>query len=141
MRMSMAGKIYTIVVILLVVAAIILGLGIYSIREITSSMEAVIRQANRVSNMDNVDKIALQRRITTDAIINSVDEAEMKRMIDTDMDRLEVLMDQELKDYVANFDVPPRSRPNRIRKKYAEFLERVRRHHRRSGRTVIPEHK
>ena len=108
----MAKKIYSIVVLLLVVALIILGIGVYSISEITTNMAALIRQSRRVNFIDEVDKLVLERRIATDAVITSVDEDEMQRMIDGAMTQIEDRMDEALAQYAANFDSPPPLQPS-----------------------------
>jgi len=105
--MTMSRKIYAIMSLLLGVAVIILGVGIYGIRNVTSTMHTFTRQAKRVSNLDNIDKLTLERRVAVSAIIQSVDETEMKKLIDNDMNTSEQAMDAQLKNYVANFDSPP----------------------------------
>ena len=103
----MAGKIYAIVLLMLVVAALILGVGLYSINELTSTTDSLIRQAKRTSNMNMVDKIALERRVLTTGIIDNVVEAEMRTMIDKDMKASEDTMAAELASYESNFSTPP----------------------------------
>lgn len=107
MRLSMAKRIYLIVAILLVVAAVILIIGLYSVGRLTNSMNDLIRQSKRITNMDNVDKVALNRRIVTVDILGTTDEEEMRKLIDTNMKNLERQMEEQLQSYASNFDEPP----------------------------------
>ncbi len=107
MRLSMAKKIYAIVVLLLVVAFVILGLGVYGMLNMSGVMSAVIRQANRLTNVSTVERIALQRRIAVVAVMNSAHEDAMRALIDNDVKKTEDDMEAELKAYVSNFDSPP----------------------------------
>lgn len=61
MRMSMARKIIAIVVVLVVVAILILMAGLYSVTSLTGTMDSIMRQANRINDMNQIFKIVLQR--------------------------------------------------------------------------------
>ncbi|MCD8350799.1 MAG: methyl-accepting chemotaxis protein, partial [Planctomycetaceae bacterium] len=114
MRMSMSRKIFTIIFLLLIVALIILGIGIYSIRRLSSDMADIGMTARRNGNLNVMDKVVLGRRIAASSIIQSVDEAEMRRMIDTDLRALEKEMDDLLVAFQGNMSVPPTARQTEI---------------------------
>ncbi len=121
MRMSMAKKLYAIVALLLIVAIIILGIGIYSMTSMTNTMHNVIRQANRLTNVGNVESIALRRRIAVVDVINSGVEANMKALMDGDVKATETNMEAELQAYRANFDSPPSSTQLEYEKTLRQF--------------------
>ena len=106
MRISMAGKIYTIVALLLIVAVAILGIGIYSIHSMSTTIHNLILQAKRVTDLDNVDKIALERRIATQVILNHTDEDVMNTVMNGDMRQLERQMESRLQNYLLHADTP-----------------------------------
>ena len=107
MRMSLAGKLYSVVALTIVVAIAIMCLGLYSINKLTASMEDTSLQSFRTLNMYGIQLIALNRRVATEAIVATTDEAEMKRLMDGDMDNLESQMTAELASYQSNFNTPP----------------------------------
>ncbi len=61
--MSMSKKIYSIVVLLIVIAIIITGVGIYSINRLSSSMDVMTRLASRAINYNGLSSLQLRRRI------------------------------------------------------------------------------
>lgn len=121
MRLSMRGKIFGIIILLLVVAVIILGIGIYGIQSLNSEMEGIGFFARRNINLNIMDKIALERRIATDAIIASLDEVEMKNMIDKDLADTDRRMNDELRSFENNFSNPPSARQREILNTVREY--------------------
>ena len=59
----MSKKIYGIVALLIIIAAIITGLGMYSIDRLGDSLESLSRLANRSINYNKLSEIQLRRRI------------------------------------------------------------------------------
>ncbi len=106
MRMSMAKKIFGIIILLIVVAGIILGIGLYSINTITDSMGRVIRQANRTNAMNAVNITALTRRSAMDAIIRVTDPKAMADLA-KQVQATEAEMENQLAFYKANWSTPP----------------------------------
>ena len=106
-NISISKKIYVIVGMLLIIAMIILSVGVYGTNNLSSTMQDLVRQARRVIIVGDAESIALQRRITTESAIKTVEEDEIKKLIDNDMLALEVQMEAVLKTYVENFDSPP----------------------------------
>ncbi|MCC8164722.1 MAG: methyl-accepting chemotaxis protein [Planctomycetes bacterium] len=106
MRMSMAKKIYSIVFILLVVAVAILGLGIYSVSTLNSTMASLGRQSQRAVSLNLIDKHTLERRIVTTQIIESVDENQMKAWMDKDLKAVETSMAAAIQEFADNFEQP-----------------------------------
>ncbi len=126
MRMSMSRKIFSIVLLLLVVAVVILGIGIFSIRRLSSDMANIGTTSKRNGNLNVMDKILLSRRIATTTIIQSIDEAEMRKLIDTEFRGLEKQMDDLLLAFQQNMSVPPTARQteiyNTVRKEWDAYV-------------------
>ncbi len=106
MRMSMAKKIYSIIIVMLVVAVIIVAVGLYSINQLHGSMVTLSDQASRLISLRSIDRIALERRILASDIIQSVDEKQMQSWIDNEMKGFETAMEQEIQNYQAHFPQP-----------------------------------
>ncbi len=105
--MSMAGKIYSIVALLILVAAIIAGVGIYGLREINTSTEQLGRLANRSVNLSVFENQALLREVGTLRMIINTDPAILaglreKYLVASDRD-----MRAEIEDYQHNFPENP----------------------------------
>ncbi|MCD8141336.1 MAG: MCP four helix bundle domain-containing protein, partial [Planctomycetaceae bacterium] len=122
----MSRKIFAIIFLLLVVAIIILGIGIYSIRRLSADMAEIGATSKRNGNLNVMDKVVLNRRIATTSIIQSVDEAEMRRMMDTDFRAIEKEMDDLLATFQSNMSVPPTPRQqeifNDVRKEWDAYV-------------------
>ncbi len=107
MRMSMARKIYSIILVMLIVAVVIVGIGLYSINELTESTAALGRQAKRAVNLNVMDRLVLERRTATTDIIQSVDESVMSNLIQNEMKRIADAMEAEIQSFHNNFPQPP----------------------------------
>ncbi len=105
--MSMSKKIFMIVILLVIVACAILGLGIYSVREITTTMNTLIRESTRIIKLDDAEMHSLNRRIAASSLLEQVDENEIRKIIDNDLRNLEHEMEQTFTEYAATFDDPP----------------------------------
>ncbi len=111
MRMSMSRKIFGIILMLIVVALIIMGVGMYSINAITEDALALGRQGKRAVNISRVEAYLLQRQLYMEEIIASSDEAFMRRMIDEPMKQVEADIIAESEDYRRNWP----SNPDQVR--------------------------
>ncbi len=105
--MSMSKKIYSIVLLLIVVALIILGVGLYSIQDLSEQALALGRQGKRAVNISSVDRFLLQRQVLTNQIINETDEAVMKRIIDGPFKQVDLDIVAEAEDYQKNWPSDP----------------------------------
>lgn len=105
--MSMKNKIFSVVLLLLVVSATILFLSIYSIRELNDSMGTLGSIALRNNELNNMDKAVLNRRITVDAILSNENEDTIRKLIDEDFKQSENAMDTAISRYESFCDVPP----------------------------------
>ncbi len=108
--MSMAKKIYMIIVLLIVVALFIMGLGLWSISQISSEAMALGRQGKRAVNISAVDRYLLQRQVLMNEIVASTDEAEMKKTIEGPFKQVELDIVKESEEYQANFPSNPAER-------------------------------
>ncbi len=106
MRMSMAKKIYLIIGLMAVLAAAIAGLGLYGANQMSSAMATIGQQANRTISLNVMDRLTLERWMDTTGVIQSLDEGEMRKMLDTDMKSLEAAMTREIDNYFDNFPKP-----------------------------------
>ncbi|MCD8349397.1 MAG: methyl-accepting chemotaxis protein [Planctomycetaceae bacterium] len=126
MRMSMAKKIYLIIGFMVVMAAAIGILGLYSANQMADQMSALGQQANRTVSLNVIDRITQERRAITSSVIESVDENRMRALMDKDMKNLEALMNREIAWYYENFPKPvtPAREANvaEIRKMWAEYV-------------------
>ncbi len=124
--MSMSGKIYSIIISLLVIAAIITGVSIYGITRINEETDRLGRLANRSLNLSKVNEISQGRSIATLRIINATDPGRIRQLTDQFFAPLEQAMTDELADYQTNFPDNPtedmRQRPGRIRDLWNEVV-------------------
>ncbi|MCD8138754.1 MAG: MCP four helix bundle domain-containing protein [Planctomycetaceae bacterium] len=124
--MSMAKKIYLIIGFMVVMAAAIGILGLYSANQMAAQMSTLGQQANRTISLNVIDRITQERRTVTNAIIESVDENRMREMMDTDMENLEAEMTREITWYYENFPKPvtPEREANvaEIRTMWADYV-------------------
>lgn len=59
MKMSMSGKIYSIIILLFIVALVILGVGVYAMRNLSTSIGFLGRTANRNASLNSIETITL----------------------------------------------------------------------------------
>ncbi|MCC8190695.1 MAG: MCP four helix bundle domain-containing protein, partial [Planctomycetes bacterium] len=102
MRISLAKKIYFILFVPVVVAVAIAIASLWSFQRLTEALTNLALQSKRTVNMSVIHRIALERRSTAVAIIDAVDEASMKALIDDDFRRTEDEMRAELRAYLDN---------------------------------------
>ena len=121
MKISLAGKIYFIVFLLLAVALAILGLSIHSVRNINTSLDYLIRQTKRVDIAGDMETLALRRSIVTTQMINTRDENRVQKLLDTDFRDLERQMDGMIAAYMDSFYQPPA----RNQEEYGKTLRRL----------------
>ncbi|MCD8138604.1 MAG: MCP four helix bundle domain-containing protein, partial [Planctomycetaceae bacterium] len=105
--MSLSKRIYLVVGLLIVVAIVIMGVGLYSILEISSEAMALGRQGKRAVNIASVDHYLMLRRYNTLRIIQSTDPAEMRSIINGDFKGAEEGMLREAEDYQKNWPSDP----------------------------------
>ncbi len=105
--MSLSKRIYLVVGLLIVVAIVIMGVGLYSILEISNEAMALGRQGKRAVNISAVDRYLMLRRYNTLRIIQSTDPAEMRSIINGDFKGAEDGMLREAEDYQKNWPSDP----------------------------------
>lgn len=59
--MSLAGKIYSIVALLVAIAVTIAGVGIYGIKNMNTNTDQLARIANRAVALNRMDRVSLAR--------------------------------------------------------------------------------
>ncbi len=106
MQMSMAKKIYAVVLLIVLIALVILGIGLYSIWSLNKSMNFLGQLSQAVNHLHMIDKVVLNRRIATTSIIDSNDEAAMKKIMDNNFKQLEADMDSEIRGYADSLPKP-----------------------------------
>ncbi|MCC8179756.1 MAG: methyl-accepting chemotaxis protein [Planctomycetes bacterium] len=125
MRMSMSKKIYAIVVLLVVVTLVIVGIAFYSIDQLGDTTDSLGRLARRSTAASMMDRILLERQIAMQQVVDSTDEAEMQRIIDTEGART----DRDMATQIQNFidALPPNATqemrviPENVRKLWADY--------------------
>lgn len=105
MRLSMSGKIYAVVAMILLVAVIILAISLYSIGRLTYAMNDTARQSWRTLSMYAVQLVALERGLEVERIVKSTDKSEMQELISKGLRASEASMENDLAEYAMNFDV------------------------------------
>ncbi len=80
--MSMSKKIYAVMLLLIVLACAILGLGIYSINSLTTATEKLVNTGFRLQTVSGLSNLALKRDSFLKEVIIATDEKEMSRLID-----------------------------------------------------------
>lgn len=104
--MSLAKKIYLIAFLLVALAIMIMGLGLYSIRTLNQNMDTIIRQAYRLDAVDKIIGTTAERRGLIYTMVVSVDPKEMEEL-NQDLKKTETTMEEVLQHYQNNWSVPP----------------------------------
>jgi methyl-accepting chemotaxis protein len=125
--MSMKGKIYGVIALLVVVALIIIGNAINGIMDINASAQQLGRFAKRAGNL-LVMETALRDRLTGSLRTILADNPErIKEINDTILQPSEKAMDAEIEGYRTNLpvDAPPDmlARPEKMREMWGEYLK------------------
>ncbi len=127
MRWSMSRKLYLIFSIMLVLAVVIGALGLYGVNRLAGAMTQLGQQARRTVSLNVMERINQERWNLTNVIIQSLDESDMRKMIDSDLKRYDDLMQAELATYYDNFPKPvtPAREANvqKIRDLYAAYAK------------------
>ncbi len=106
MRLSMANKIYAVVVLMVVITLVIVGMALYGIGALNKSMDYLGSLSRSAADLQTMDKLVLLRRALTTNIISSVDEPEMRGMIDKDMKKSDEDMEREIQSYQEDLPRP-----------------------------------
>ncbi len=124
--MSMSGKIYTIIIMLLCVAILITGVSIYGINRLNDNSETLGRLANRSVTLNQMDKVAQTRalaavRIMVAATPERIADIRKNMFVPTEKE-----MEDKLREYVDNFPPNPseeqKSYPTRIKALWDEYV-------------------
>ncbi len=106
MRLSISKKIYCIIGIMVLLSVIIAGLGLNSVNMMAGAMNTIEESANRTIALNIIDRLALERRIATTAVVSELDEHKMRDLVDKGMKDLELRMAQAIDMYYDNFPKP-----------------------------------
>ncbi len=124
--MSMSRKIFCIVGLLVILAAGIMAMGIFSINSLMEDAGNLGLIARRANALNAMDKVVLQRLIAMGDVIDSTDEEEMTRLVDGPLKQTETDLERELAEYETNFPahVTPelRSYPPKIRSLWVDYV-------------------
>ncbi len=124
--MSMSGRIYSIIISLLLISVLITGVSIYGISRINEETDRLGRLANRSLNLSKVNEISQGRSIGTLRIMIATSPERIKQLTDQYFAPLEKAMTDELADYQTNFPDNPtedmKQRPGRIRDLWNEVV-------------------
>jgi hypothetical protein len=122
----MSKKIFSIVILLIVVAVVIMCLGLYSINTLNEQMESTGRLAQRSVAMNQMDRTMVERRLAIFTLINETEpdriNAANKAAQDTEPAFAAILAR-----YKDNFPVPippeMASRANTIQKLWDDYVK------------------
>ncbi len=124
--MSMSKKIFSVAIILIVIAVVIMGLGLYSINSLAEVNDLLGRQAARTIALNRIDRLTIERRGYVNSVIVSSDSAEMARQQQAARDVLPE-MEEQIKNCEDNF--PPNApaelytRISNIRNMWADYVK------------------
>ena len=125
--MSMTGKIYSIVGLLVLIAVIITGVSIWGITSINDSTERLGRMSNRSIAINRVDRVSLARAEGVARIIVASTPEHVKEVVDTMFRPSERDMEIELKNYVDNLPENPddtqRGAAGRVRALWNDYVK------------------
>ncbi len=125
--MSMKGKIYSSIALLVLVMVIIVAVAVYGIVGINDSAQALGRQAKRALNVTTIDSIVLTRMIGSLQMLIAPTPERRQEVLDTYLLPSEKAMTQELADYENNFPANAteemRSRPRTIQAMWNEYVK------------------
>ncbi len=124
--MTMSGKIYSIVALLLGIALIITGASLYGIDRLNDNAEQLGLLANRTVSLNRIESIAQTRSLAAVRIIVASTPERIEEIRKTMFAPTERAMEEQLAEYTANF--PPdlteemKSRPVRIKALWDEYV-------------------
>ncbi len=125
--MSMAGKIYSIVGLLVLIAILITGVSIWGITSISESTEQLGQISNRSIALNRVNGVSLARAEGVARIIVASTPEHVKEVVDTMFRPSEQDMEIELKNYADNLPDTPdetqRTAVGRIRALWNEYVK------------------
>ncbi len=125
--MSMKGRIYSSVALLVLVTVIIVAVAVYGIVGINDSAQSLGRQAKRALNVTTIDSIALTRMIGSLQMLVATTPERRKEVVDTYLIPAEEDMKQELADYRTNFPANATeemlARPKAIQAMWNEYVK------------------
>ncbi len=124
--MSMKGRIYSSVALLVLVTVIIVAVAVYGIIGINNSAQSLGRQAKRALNVTTIDSIALTRMVGSLQMLIASTPERRKEVQDTYLIPAEKDMERELEDYRNNFPANATeamlSRPKAIQTLWDEYV-------------------
>ncbi len=125
--MSMAGKIYGIVGLLVLVAAVIAGVSIYGLREINASTGQMDNLAKRSLNLNTFAMLGLTRSVGVLRMIVTTDDDIIRQLRERYLAATEEGMKAEMAAYVNNLPANPppdiAARPRRVQALWDEFMK------------------
>lgn len=104
--MSLAKKVYLIAFLLVALALVIMGLGLYSIRMLNQNMDIIVRQAYRLDAVDKIVNTVTERRALIFSLVLSTDEKDMASQYES-FKQTDNTMKEVLQLYQNNWSVPP----------------------------------
>ncbi|MDR1745205.1 MAG: methyl-accepting chemotaxis protein [Planctomycetota bacterium] len=124
--MSMKGKIYSAIAVLVAVAIVIVVVSVFGILTINSDVQALGRQAKRAINVATIDAITLNRTIGSLRVILAATPEDKQGVVDQYVAAAETDMARELADYRSNFPEDATedmlSRPKTVEALWGEYV-------------------
>ncbi len=127
MRMSMSKKIFSVILMLVAVAVILVIIAMYSINAMLVESGNMSRRGNRAIALCLMDRMILDRQLAMNTIIQSNDENEMQSLIDGVMKQSDADMENMVARYATQFrtnaSADQLSRPGQIRALWGEYVK------------------
>ena len=125
--MSMKGKIYSIIGLLVLVAVVIMGVSIYGIMQINESVTVLNLASKRAIDLNEINTLAMTRSAGTLRIILAATPERRREITEEYLTASETRMNTVVVDYQNNMpaDAPEemQSRPRRIREFWGEYVK------------------
>ncbi len=105
MKLSMSAKIFSVVILLILLAVFITCLGVYSLSSMSTASGRMARLSRRADLLNNMDKIIMMRQSAVDNIINTTNDEKKQNIINGHLRQTAEDMEKDMQAYFAAF--PP----------------------------------
>ncbi len=117
--MRLSTKIYLIALILIVVALIIMGIGLYSVNTLSTVIADTTAASRQETTLSQMDRNLMQRVVAIKDILISTDDAEMQKIVDENF----AVTDEGLRKAVEEYrSLMPATAPEEMRSRPARIL-------------------
>ena len=105
MKLSMSAKIFSVVILLILLAIFITCLGVYSLSAMSTATGRMARLSYRADLLNNMDKEIMLRQMAVDEVLNTNDDETKQNIINGQLRQTAEGMEKDMQAYFAAF--PP----------------------------------